>query len=160
MTRTYNTADPFILRLDHLSWVEEASIRGVEMFLRQPIASIRVRPLLALGLALGVFIAVFMTAGIIPAHGSAMAAAPAVVTVRSDDLDFDHAPDAQVFLDRLEEAADKACGGTPDYREHRQLEVFARCRRSTIERAVERLDQPIVTQLAAMQPMPVRLAMR
>jgi hypothetical protein len=59
----------------------------------------------------------------------------------------------------VKEAADRACGGTPDYRNHRQLEMFARCRRSTIKQAIEREDQPIVTQLAASEPMPMRLAM-
>jgi UrcA family protein len=157
MTRTYNTADPFILRLERLSWVEEAPVRGVELFLRNPTACIRARP--RLSLALGAVIATVLTAGALPAHVGAAPIAPAGVTVRSGDLDFSHAPDAQVFLDRVKEAADRACGGTPDYRNHRQLEMFARCRRSTIKQAIEREDQPIVTQLAASEPMPMRLAM-
>lgn len=160
MIRTYNTADPFLLRLDQLNWVEEAPIQGAETFLHQQIANIRARPRLALGLALGAVVAMFLTAGALPAHDAVLPAAPASISVRSNDLDFGHAPDAQILLDRVEDAAEKACGGTPDYREHRRLEVFEHCRQATIRQTVARFDQPIVTQLAALQPMPMHLAVR
>jgi UrcA family protein len=102
-----------------------------------------------------------LSAGVVPAHdAAAMPAAPASIQVRSDDLDFSHAPDAQVMLDRIAAAAEKACGGTPDYREHRRLEVFDRCRRATISHAVDRLDEPMVTKLAELQPMPMHLVVR
>lgn len=160
MIRTYNSADPFVLRLEQLDWVEEAPVRSVGTFFSRQFAYLRAHPRLALGLALGAFAAVFLTAGVHPAHDAVMLAAPASIAVRSDDLDFSHAPDAQVMLDRIEAAAEKACGGTPDYRQHSQLEVFDLCRRATIKQAVGRVDKPMLTQLAETQPMPMHLVIR
>jgi UrcA family protein len=85
---------------------------------------------------------------------------PARVSVRTDDLDFSHAPDAQVLLDRLADASVKACGGAPDFRRTDQIEAFDRCRKAVIARAVREVNIPIVTEIAAAQALPMRMAVR
>ena len=83
---------------------------------------------------------------------------PARVSVRTDDLDFSHAPDAQVLLDRISEASVQACGGAPDYRDTNKVEAFDRCRKAVIARAVREVNIPIVTEIAAAQAVPMRVA--
>jgi UrcA family protein len=157
MNRSYNTADPFLLQLDQLDWVEETPIRGIGAFFVRQIASIRARPGLFLGLTIAAFTIAFGVVGVAKPHDPVP---PPSLSVRYDDLDFSHAPDAQVMLDRIEAAAEKACGGTPDFREYRQLAVFDHCRRGAIKQTVDQLDKPMLTKVAEAQPMPMHLVIR
>jgi UrcA family protein len=86
--------------------------------------------------------------------------APAHLSVRTSDLDFSHAPDAQVLLQRIDDAATSVCGGTPDYRRLREVAAFEHCRKAAIWQAVRDAHQPLVTEIADTEPMPMRLAVR
>jgi len=82
------------------------------------------------------------------------------VSVRSDDLDFRHVPDAMVLFDRIEDAAVKACGGTPAFRQSRQAAAFDRCRIATIRQTVRQINWIVLTEVAENQAMPPRIAVR
>jgi UrcA family protein len=82
------------------------------------------------------------------------------VSVRSDDLDFRHVPDAMVLFDRIEDASVKACGGTPAFGHFRQAAAFDRCRVATIRQTVRQMNWTVLTEVAENQAMPPRIAVR
>ena len=86
--------------------------------------------------------------------------APARISVRTSDLDFNHTPDALVLLQRIHDAATSACGGTPDYRRLREAAAFEHCRKAVIWQAVRDAHQPLVTEIANTESLPMRLAVR
>ena len=70
------------------------------------------------------------------------------VTVKYGDLDVGSRTGAQVLLQRIEAAANTACGGEPDIRRLDQLATFEACRRSAVARAVAAIDSPMLTAMA------------
>jgi UrcA family protein len=107
--------------------------------------------------ALAAIVGVSMVESIVGAHGSDE---PRTISVRADDLDLEHVPDAEVLLARIADASITACGDIPDFRKARQVETFERCRRLAIQDAIRRLNQPMVTEIAATHTWPRRLAVR
>ncbi len=87
-------------------------------------------------------------------------AAPAAISVRYDDLDFNHVSDAQILLDRIEAASVKVCGGAPDFHDQRRALIFDQCRKSVVIQAVRRFDQPVLTAIADPQALSMRLAVQ
>jgi UrcA family protein len=77
------------------------------------------------------------------------------VPVTFADLDLEKEADAHALLGRLEKAARKACGGSPQF--HRDydtmprhvLKVFHECQENAIARAVADLHAPTVSRLFA-----------
>jgi UrcA family protein len=85
---------------------------------------------------------------------------PAMIAVRSNDLDFNRPADNMVLFERIKEASVEVCGGTPDYRDIRRVPLFEQCRKVAIRLAVQQMNQPILTQLADIEVKPMRLAVR
>jgi UrcA family protein len=85
---------------------------------------------------------------------------PASVSVRSNDLDFNRPQDAAILIDRIEEASIPACGGAPDYRDLHRISSFEQCRKAVIKRAVLQVGQPLVTKVAEIETLGMRLAVR
>jgi len=85
---------------------------------------------------------------------------PRAISVRADDLDLNHLPDAEVLLKRIADASVVACGENPDFRHLREVESFDQCRKTAIKDAIRRLNQPIVTEVAETHTWPRRLAVR
>jgi len=86
--------------------------------------------------------------------------APSFVSVRSDDLDLQRPADAQTLFERIEAASVPACGGTPDYRDAPRISAFDQCRKAVIGRAVRRLNQPLLAEVADANALTIRVAMR
>jgi UrcA family protein len=86
-----------------------------------------------------------------PAQPAALTRSDALV--RYDDLDLSRNADAEVMLQRMEAAADQACGGRPSLRGSRPgLETFLRedfrdCREAALANAIASLRAPTVTKL-------------
>ena len=70
------------------------------------------------------------------------------VTVKYGDLNIGSQTDARVLLERIEVAANTACGGAPDIRQLNQLARFEACRTSAVARAVAAVDSPRLTAMA------------
>ena len=111
----------------------------------------------ALTLGLAIAVSAFVLTGSVKAHDSD---APARITVRANDLDLTHAPDAEILFARIEEASTQACGGTPDYRRAGQVAAFDHCRKAAIWQAVRQVNQPLLSEIADTEAMPMRLAVR
>ncbi len=121
-----------------------------------------IKPYRVLALALVItasaaVVAVVATAG---SGRTEKAAAPIAVSVRYDDLDFNHISDAQVLLDRIKDASVKVCGGAPDFQDRRRVLVFDQCRKAVVIQAVRRFDQPVLTAITDPQTLSIRLAVR
>jgi UrcA family protein len=99
----------------------------------------------------------FMVESIVCAH---RADEPRAISVRADDLDLRHLPDAEVLIKRIEDASVVACGQAPDFRRPRQAESFDRCRRTAISNAIRQLNQPVLSEIAETHTWPRRLAVR
>jgi UrcA family protein len=80
---------------------------------------------------------------------------PIKITGRSavyyGDLDLNAAQDAKIMLERIEQAAKKACGGHTTFSPvtGRPDNTFAECRNEAVERTVKQLDAPLVTRVFA-----------
>ena len=77
------------------------------------------------------------------------------VPVSYADLDLDKESDARVLLARLQGAAYKACGGTPQSHPSFELmprktrQVFEDCRKNAIHRAVDAIKSPTLSRVLA-----------
>lgn len=75
------------------------------------------------------------------------------VSVPYADLDLETEKGAREFLNRLEKAAYKACGGDPkrhssyDRMPDVTVKVFEKCRKDAIARTVDGVDVALVTKL-------------
>jgi UrcA family protein len=78
---------------------------------------------------------------------------PAKITGRSvvyyGDLNLTVEQDAKILLQRIEQAAKKACGGHATFSSYTGSldHTFEECRRAAIQRTLQRLGAPVVTQL-------------
>lgn len=78
---------------------------------------------------------------------------PAKITGRSvvyyGDLDLSAEQDAKIMLERIDQAARKACGGHRTFSSYtgRLDETFDECRSEAIARTVEQLSAPVVTRI-------------
>ena len=72
----------------------------------------------------------------------------ASVTVKYSDLNIGSRPGVQVLLERIEAAANTACGGAPDVRLLSRWASFKACRRSAVARAVVAIGSPMLTAVA------------
>jgi UrcA family protein len=70
------------------------------------------------------------------------------VLVKYGDLNIGSPAGAQALLERIEAAANTACGGAPDIRQLNQLASFEACRRSAVAGAVAAIDSPMLTATA------------
>lgn len=66
-------------------------------------------------------------------------------TVRHDDLNLNGATGAGVMLGRLQAAAHRVCGATPLPQELAATSRHRACLTETVDRAVARLNAPLVT---------------
>lgn len=66
------------------------------------------------------------------------------VVVSYGDLDLESVAGATVMLNRLERAAERACGGRPRVTPLEFKMRFRRCRAMALADAVSRLDHPVV----------------
>ena len=65
------------------------------------------------------------------------------------DLNLNAEQDAKIMLQRIEQAAKKACGGHPTFSSYtgRLDDTFDECRGEAIERTVKQLSAPTVTRI-------------
>lgn len=84
-----------------------------------------------------------------PASASGARPDPQEVSVHYGDLDLAKPAGAEAMLNRLERAAERACGGEPDLRALYAQRLFNRCVDDALNQAVARLDAPLVTSLHA-----------
>jgi UrcA family protein len=65
------------------------------------------------------------------------------------DLDVNAEPDAKILLQRITQAANKACGGHPTFSSYtgRLDDTFNECRIEAIARTVKQLGAPMVTRI-------------
>jgi UrcA family protein len=74
------------------------------------------------------------------------------VAVKLKDLNLQTPADAQVLLERLDQAAYQACGGNPKFHStyattpERTLAVFRECREAAVRRAVDQIDNSTLTR--------------
>src|SRR5689334_6085777 len=79
----------------------------------------------------------------------------AKVHVAYDDLDLQSTDGARTLLERLKQAAYRACGGNPKLhpayrtRPEKTLEVYAECRSDAMKRAVDQINVPLVARMYA-----------
>lgn len=89
------------------------------------------------------------------AQGQPTAQTRGDVTMRYDDLNLNRERDARVMLQRLAEAAHRACGGSPYLRDHSPgtgpfVEAeYRSCRDAALAQAVASLHAPTVSRLFA-----------
>jgi UrcA family protein len=79
--------------------------------------------------------------------------------VRYSDLDLTQAADVAHLYARLKYASEKVCYVTDDNRNLRAKQRQADCMQGALNRAVERVNEPRLTQLHAAEPR-IRLARR
>jgi UrcA family protein len=78
---------------------------------------------------------------------------PVKITGRSavyyGDLNLNAEQDAKIMLQRIEQAAKKACGGHPTFSSYtgRLDDTFDECRGEAVARTVKRLGAPTVTRI-------------
>jgi len=71
------------------------------------------------------------------------------------DLDLRNPADARILLDRLEQAAWRACGGDPKLnnsyrtRPEQTLKVYEECRENAVKRAIDQIGAPLLAQAYA-----------
>ena len=73
---------------------------------------------------------------------------PVSVSVSFADLDIGRPAGATILLHRLQAAAVKACGGTPDVRVLGETAAFDKCRRAAVSHAVDQVHSPLLTAMA------------
>ena len=83
-------------------------------------------------------------------------AAPSV-SIRYTDLNLASDAGAGAMLSRIQAAASTACAGSPDTMMLGRRQIYEKCRRETVARAVAQLNAPTVTTLAGLSS-PVRVA--
>jgi UrcA family protein len=71
------------------------------------------------------------------------------VRVNFADLDINHPAGAEGLLKRIERAANTACGGEPGAHFGTEMLVYQQCRTDAITRAVDRVNAPLLTAVAA-----------
>ncbi len=74
------------------------------------------------------------------------------VVVHFDDLNISKKPGAQALLYRLAGATTEACGGMPDFMNVAQMIAYRVCKRDAMDRAVQSVGSPEVTQLYSGSP--------
>jgi UrcA family protein len=79
------------------------------------------------------------------------------VVVRFADLDINHPAGADMLLGRIERAADTVCGGEPSNGLEGEGRVYRQCRTDAITRAVDQLNAPLLSAIAAGRSKPIRL---
>jgi UrcA family protein len=79
--------------------------------------------------------------------------------VRYSDLDLAQSADVGRLYARLKYASEKVCYVTDDYHDLRKKQVQADCMQGALNRAVERVNEPKLTQLHAAEPR-IRVARR
>jgi len=72
--------------------------------------------------------------------------------VRYGDLDLTQSADVSRLYARLKYASEKVCYVTDDYHNLRMKQVQADCMQGALNRAVERVNEPKLTQLHAAEP--------
>ena len=80
------------------------------------------------------------------------------VLVRFGDLDTSSTAGARTLLQRIRYAATKVCGYRPDSRMIDDFYNFRRCRADAVDRAVLKVDLPLVTALDHGPKSAIRLA--
>jgi|HubBroStandDraft_5_1064220.scaffolds.fasta_scaffold325616_1 UrcA family protein len=85
---------------------------------------------------------------------------PIRVTVSYADLNVATTDGAKTLVQRIEAAADRACGYAPDQRLLADLARYQSCRKQAIDTAVAAVDSPTVTAMAGRLSSPTRLAGR
>ncbi|MGH6993153.1 MAG: UrcA family protein, partial [Caulobacteraceae bacterium] len=70
------------------------------------------------------------------------------VRVQTADLDLSTSAGAHALLQRIDWAANAACGGAPDIRLLSQVQQYQSCRKSAIEGAVSQVHSPMVASMA------------
>ena len=70
------------------------------------------------------------------------------VNVSYADLNLRSEAGAQVMMARIEDAAERVCGGAPDTRLLDRRALFNSCKAKTFDRAVRELHAPLVTAMA------------
>jgi UrcA family protein len=74
------------------------------------------------------------------------------VHVETKDLDLTKPADARTMLDRLKQAAYRACGGNPKLhdtyrtRPEQTVRVYEECRENAVKRAVDQIGAPLLVQ--------------
>ena len=83
------------------------------------------------------------------AHAASPGAAEDTVTVKvqASDLNLHSEKGASVALKRIQVAAERICGGEPDSRALAEGIAYRACYRSTVDRTVASLDNPIIASL-------------
>ena len=77
------------------------------------------------------------------------------VHVELKDLDPGNPADARILLERLKQAAYRACGGDPRLnnsyrtRPEQTVAVYEECRKNAMKRAIDRIGAPTLAQLYA-----------
>ena len=86
------------------------------------------------------------------------------VHVELNGLDLRNPADARVLLDRLNQAAYRACGDDPKLnntyrtRPEQTLRVYEECRENAVKRAVDQIGAPLLAQMYDEQRQPVAAA--
>ncbi len=73
---------------------------------------------------------------------------PRSVAVRYADLDLRNQDGAREMVDRIGDAAARACGEDPEGRLLDRQALYNHCKREAVARAVNQLDAPVVTAMA------------
>jgi UrcA family protein len=108
----------------------------------------RSAPLRVIGTAL-----VIATASMIAAVAAAKGDdGRASTVVKYGDLDLSQSADVERLYARLKYASEKVCYISDDNRNLRRLQRQADCRQGALNRAVERVNEPKLTQLHAAEP--------
>lgn len=77
------------------------------------------------------------------------------VHVELRDLDLAKTADARALLDRLKQAAYRACGGDPKFhasyrtRPQQTVSVYEECRKNAVKRAIDQIGAPLLAQAYA-----------
>ena len=77
------------------------------------------------------------------------------VHVELKDLDLRNPADARTLLERLKQAAYRACGGNPKVhnsyrtRPEQTLKVYEECRANAVKRAIDQIGAPLLAQAYA-----------
>lgn len=69
------------------------------------------------------------------------------VTVRLADINFNSREGADLALRRITNAASGVCGGEPSSLDLSRHHVFTQCRSESVRRAVELINQPLLSRL-------------
>jgi UrcA family protein len=79
--------------------------------------------------------------------GSAQAVDAPSATVRFADLNLHSAEGVRVLYARIRSAAETVCGTRWSVWDHRQVWAWQECYRTTLDDAVRRINQPVLTDL-------------